>query len=52
MHWEPREGSGFPKIYKAPYGNVQAHTKSLQTKKPQNSGFSIDILTKYQKKKI
>lgn len=25
---------------------------SLQTKKPQNSGFSIDILTKYQKKKI
>lgn len=24
MHWEPREGSGFPKTYKAPYGNVQA----------------------------
>lgn len=29
----PEKGVVFPKIYKAPYGNVQAHTKSLHTKK-------------------
>ena len=49
-HWEPK-GSDFPQNIEAPYGNFQAHTKSLHTKKPQISGFIIDPLTKQQYEK-